>query len=159
MVKAGRRLLAVFNIRKYLKIGDFFIKVAGITQNIKNNVAIFMSPQPPILTVEANVGLLGKAEIAVQTRAPGTVAARDQAYGQVLDDVHTLLNYVQDLADAAADEQAAVTIIQTSGFDVKVNGVRVKAPLEAKNSSVSGTVKLTAKVLVAQHGLKYFSGT
>ncbi len=145
MAKAAKRPLAVFNIKKYLQIGAFLLKVIGIVQNIKNNAGMYATPKPPILTVEGHLDELKDAEIAVQTRAPGSAQARDEKYDQVLDDVHTLQNYVQDLADEAVDTQAAITVITTSGFDLKVNGVRVKPVLSAKNTVLPGVAKLIAK--------------
>ncbi len=150
MAKSGKRPLVVFNIKKLRKLGDFLFKVLGIKQNIELNPTMFATPNPPMGTIETHVEELVEAEEKVLTRAPGSVASRDEKYDQVLDDVHTLQGYVQELADESADEQSATTIITTSGFDLKINGVRVKPPLEAKNTKVSGTIKLIAKAAASR---------
>ena len=65
----------------------------------------------------------------------------------MLDNVHNLLNYVQNLADNAADEDDAKTIIISSGFDLKSKGSRVKPDFEVRNGAVSGTIELITKSL------------
>ena len=145
MSKQAKRPLAVFLLSKVRKIGDFILKVISITQDIDANPGIFVTPVPATSQVTSDIGDLAKAEGKVLTKAPGSAAARDVAYSKVMDDVNGLLAYVQILADKAADEQASIAIIQASGFSVKVNGVRVKAPLTAKNGKVSGTIDLAAK--------------
>jgi len=145
MAKSSKRPLAVLKLTKYLKIGDFLLWVAGIIQNIKNNPLVFVTPNPSITIMETNLAELEKAEVKVKSRAPGASAARDVIYSEVVDDMRALLSYVQNLADDSADEQTAIAIIEASGFDLKVNGSKAKAPLSVKNTENSGTIKLTAK--------------
>ncbi|MFI5220351.1 MAG: fibronectin type III domain-containing protein [Bacteroidia bacterium] len=145
MAKSSKRPLAVFPINKLRRIGDFILRVRTIVLNIGNNAVIFATPAPPLATVTTGVSGLQIAETTAQTRVTGSAAARDLKYDIVLDDVHGLQGYVQNLADFAADEATAISIIQASGFDLKNHGVHVKPPLAAKHGSAEGDVLLVAK--------------
>lgn len=147
MANSSKRPLAVFQTNKVRKIGDFVIKVMGIKTDIASDPARFATPNPPLAVLQADLDTLGTAQARAQTRVAGSAADRDVAYDRVVDDVNVLLGYVQQLADNAADEQAAIAIIQASGFDLKNKGVRVKPPLSAQNTTTSGTVKLIAKAV------------
>ena len=144
MAKSSKRPIAVFLINKTRRIGDFIIKVRGILTSIGDNAPIFSTPVPTIASVNVHLDELDAAEAKAQTRARGTAAARNLQYELVLQDVRDLMSYVQKLADSSADESTAIAIIQSSGFSLKVNGVYIKPPLEAKNGNVSGTILLRA---------------
>lgn len=144
MANLQKRPVAILQVRKYRKIGDFILKVRTLIVNITNNALLFVTPLPKPVDVTADTDALEAAESIAQTRVVGSVADRDVKYDKVVDDVHTWLNYVQTLADNAADEATSVLIIESSGFDLKKKGVRVKAPMEVKQGDVSGSVKLTA---------------
>jgi len=159
MAKSNKRPIAVLNILKLRKIGDFIAKMRGISLNMANNVAIFTTPNPDLATFDANIDALEAAEAATETRTRGSVQARDQAYDLMLDNVHSELNYVQDLADAAADVDDALEVIALSGFDLKNHGVRVKPDFEAKNTELSGTVELAAKALGPRTAYEWFMST
>lgn len=145
MAKSEKRPLAVFLTQSYRRIGDFIVKARAIVAAIGSNSGIFTTPDPPLATVTTNIDNLEAAESVAQSRTLGSAAARDEKYNLVLDNVRGIQGYVQKLADNAANEGTAITIIQSSGFGLRVNGVRVKPPLEARNTKVSGTVKLIAK--------------
>ena len=145
MAKSSKRPLAILSISKLRKIGNFILRIRTIVLNIENSPLIFVTPVPPVATVKTDVDNLESAEVTAQTRVPGSAAIRDQKYDIVLDDVHDMQGYVQSLADNAADEAAAITIIEASGFDLKNQGVRVKPPLAVKPGDTDGEVKLVAK--------------
>ncbi|MFI5218747.1 MAG: hypothetical protein ACHQNT_04595 [Bacteroidia bacterium] len=145
MAKSGKRPLAVFLTRNYRKIGDFIIKAKAIVLDITNSPGFFVTPDPPLATVTADIGKLEDAETTAQTRVVGSAAARDLEYDNVLEHIHGLLGYVQKLADKAADEAAAIAIIQASGYSLKVNGIFVKPPLSVKQAFATGEVILRAK--------------
>lgn len=145
MTTSQKRPVAILQAKRYRKIGDFILKVRTLIVNISNNVALFATPLPTTMDVGKHTDDLETAEAVAKTRLTGSVADRDLKYDVVLDDVHNWINYVQTLADNAVDEATAVLIIESSGFDLKKKGVRVKAPLEAKQGDVSGSVKLTAR--------------
>ena len=81
----------------------------------------------------------------VKTRVVGSKAARDVKYDASYKDLSSSVNYVQDTADLAPDAAAAIAIIEAAGLNVKVNGSRMKAPIEARNTTDEGVVKLIAK--------------
>lgn len=145
MAKPAKRPVAVFHISKLGRLGDFMQKVTAITQNVDANDTIFVNPLPTPSDIQSKLTDLKKAEDKVATRAAGAAAARDVAYNVVVDQMWALLAYVQRLADSAADEQEAEAIILASGFSLKGNTPRIKAPIAAKNLPVSGSVELTAK--------------
>jgi hypothetical protein len=146
MAKAKRRPVAVFLISKFRKIGDFIIEMKAIVHNILTDPnGYFTTPVPATTVVDGDITELEKAQTLAKTRAAGTAAARDLKYDIVIGDKNKWLFYVQGLADASADEATAISIIQASGFNVRVNGKITKAPLAAKNGPVTGEVKLIAK--------------
>lgn len=147
MTSSNKRPLVVLNIQLLRKINDFIAKMRGISLNMANNVAVFATPSPSLATFNTNIDDLEDAEAATETRLRGSVQARDQAYDLVLDNVHNLLNYVQNLADNAADVDDALEIIALSGFDLKNQGVRVKSDFEVRNAALSGSVELIAKAV------------
>lgn len=88
---------------------------------------------------------LETANTLAKTRVVGSASARDLKYDVVWDDVHGYQGYVQKLADDAADEATAISIIQASGFDLKNHGIRVKPLLAAKQGNTDGEILLFAK--------------
>jgi hypothetical protein len=145
MAKSNRRPLAVVKLRLIRKMGDFILAMRTYVLNIGNNTTIFATPAPALSGVTTDITALETAETLAKTRVQGAAAARDVKYDAALDDLNGLLGYVQNLADTSADEATAISIIQAAGFNVKNRGVRVKAPLSAKQGDISGSVKLAAK--------------
>ena len=149
MSKTNRRPLAVLIMVRIARMGDFIIKARSIVQNMTNNATYFPTPSPPLATVTTDIAKLETAETAAQSRTVGAVAARNLTYATVLTDLRNLLCYVQVRADLAGNEAAAISIIQASGFDVKVNGVKIKPPIAAKSMG-TGIIRLTAKAAVGR---------
>lgn len=147
MAKNPKRPLAVFLLSKYRRIGSFILRMRTIVLNITNNAAIFVTPSPALVDVTKNIDDLEKAEAIAGTRVAGSVATRDLAYATVLEDTHGLQAYVQTLADNSPDEETAISIIESSGFDLRNHGVRVKAPLSATPGTESQTINLVAKAV------------
>lgn len=145
MATSNKRPLAVLNIKLLRKINDFIAKMRGISLNMANNVAVFTTPSPSLATFNTNIDALEDAEAVVKTGVRGSVEDRNKKYDLVLDNVHSEMNYVQDLADAAADVDDALAIIAKSGFDIKGHSARLKPDFTAVNLEVSGTVELVAK--------------
>ena len=145
MAKSARRPVAVLVLRRLGKLGDFIFKAKEIVDNITQHSGMYDNPVPLPGSVSGSISDLEKAQLRVNKREAGSVAARDQAYTKVLEGVRGLQSYVQNLADNAADEEEAVIFITTAGFSVKMTNGRNKAPLEARNGKVSGSVFLQAK--------------
>ncbi|MBK7854862.1 MAG: hypothetical protein IPJ79_08110 [Bacteroidetes bacterium] len=126
MATANKRPLAVLNVKRYRRIGDFILKVRTVILNITNNSALFTTPAPTIIVVTDNLQKLEDAEATAQTRVAGSVAERNINYDLVLENIRNWIIYVQTLANNAPDEPEAIHIIESAGFDVKKRGVRVK---------------------------------
>lgn len=154
---SNKRPIAVLPTRLLRKIGEYILYVRMIILNIGNNPLIFVTPTPPLVDATTHVDDLEAAEAVAATRVTGSAAARDLKYDIVQDDLHGLLNYVQNLADKSADEPTAISIINTSGFSLKNRGVRVKPDLVAENGAVSGSVKLTAKAAAVRASYQWQS--
>lgn len=145
MAKSNKRPIAVLHIALLKVLAIFIAKMRTISLNMANNVALYPSPTPSLATFDANIDALEVAEAKASTHVTGSAALRDQAYDLVLDNVHGLENYVQDLADNAADVDDAIALILNSGFDLKSQGAFVKPDFEVINTKISGVVELVAK--------------
>jgi hypothetical protein len=86
---------------------------------------------------------LTTAETATQTRAIGTVAARNAARTALLSQLHTVRAFVQAAADA--DPAHAEAMITSCGMAVRKATPRSKAPFVARQGATSGVVQLVAK--------------
>src|SRR3569832_312221 len=145
MAKQSKRPIAVVVKRTVRRIGNFITFVRGLVQNIGDNPTIFTAPDPTLAVVSSDTDDLEAAEAKVKTRTNGTAALRNIKYDIVWDDVNGLVGYVQRLADTAADEATAISIIQAAGLVVKNRGVRVKPLFAVKQLAASGSLKLVAK--------------
>jgi len=142
--------MAVFPINKLKKIGDFILRIRAIVLNIVNNPTFFVTPNPTVASINTNIAALETGETLAKTRVTGSTSARNLKYDVLLKSLHGLQNYVQTLADNAADEHTSIAIITASGFDLKNKGARVKPDLEARNGNVSGSIDLIAKSAAAR---------
>lgn len=131
------------------RIGDQIIKFQFIHEELDGNIW-FPSPVPTLATYLANINDLIAKETAAKTKTPGAVAARDAALKVVVGNTHSLMAYVQSIADNNTTD--AETIIKSGGFDVKKVGQIDKQDFTVKNGEVSGTVILTAKGINDEDG-------
>jgi len=151
-MKSNKRPLAILRMQTIRAIGKFILKAKTIVLNIGNHTTIFVTPDPTLAIVTTDIGALETAEAVAETRVTGSAAARNAKYDIVLNDLRDLLGYVQKIADDAGDENAAIAIIQASGFDLKNHGVRVKPDLEVKQGPASGEVRMIAKAAPKAEG-------
>jgi hypothetical protein len=93
--------------------------------------------------VSASLDALDAAETATQTRAKGTVEARDGARTTVVSALHDLKAYVQQVSDA--DRPNAEKIITSALMSVRRPPTHTKNDLVAKPGAVSGSVHLVAR--------------
>lgn len=112
--------------------------IAALTGN-----AHFPNPNPPLATLNAGLAALVAAETATQTRAKGTVPARNAALAQLLSDVQMAKAYVQQVADANPEQAEA--IITSAGMTVRKTTTRAKPTFVARQGTTSGSVKLAAR--------------
>lgn len=115
--------------------------VAALTGN-----AWFPSPTPSLATVSSLLTTLDGTETAVtQTRAKGTVQARNVARAAVVTALHQLKSYVQTVCDANPEQASA--IIASAGMAVRKTAARTKADFAVEAGPVSGSVKLVARAV------------
>ncbi len=143
-MKSNKRPLAIIRRKEVSRITSFIQFIKTIVLNISNNPLIFVTPNPALVDVSANIVKLELAETKAQTRVTGAAGARDVAYNISLDDLLALMAYVQLLADSKTDEIEAIAVIEASGFGLKNKGVRIKPPLSVKQLNTD-TVRLAAK--------------
>ncbi|MBP7498002.1 MAG: hypothetical protein KA792_10100 [Bacteroidales bacterium] len=150
MAKSQLRPIVVLKITSLRILGNFILKMHGIYANMTLNAALFPNPPVALATFLTNIEALEEAEQKVKTKLKGSAETRNQAYDLVLDNVHNLQNYVQSLADNAAEYDDALNIIARSGFDVKGRGVREKPDFYVKNGEVSGEILLYSKAAASR---------
>src|SRR4051812_21472650 len=155
MATAKRRVVVVFNIAKFRRLGDFRYKVTGIAGDLAANSTIFTTLVPTIIVFNGHVAAMDAAQAQVVQRIVGAKAVRNAAYTVVADDVRSWLRYVQGLIDLAPSEEEALIIATSSGFDVKVNGVFEKPALTVKATINPTTVKLVAKAVPGKKRASY----
>ena len=144
MAKLKKRVTVVLSLTRYNRLGDFRYKVVGVSADIAANPTLFATPLPTVATVDTNIGLMDDGQALVEQRKPGGVDARDAAYNVVVDNVRTWLRYVQNLIDAEPDPIQQMLIANSSGFDIRVNGVYIKPPLRIIPLETPGQLKLLA---------------
>jgi hypothetical protein len=105
--------------------------------------AHFPTPNPPLTALNASITALVTTETATQTRAKGTVPARNAARAQLISDLQALKAYVQQVADANPDQ--AETIIASAGLTVRKTPSLAKPAFVARAGATSGSVKLAAR--------------
>jgi hypothetical protein len=115
----------------------------GIVTAMTGN-AYFTTPAPtPALTVvTGHIQLLSAALSAANTRAQGTVEARDTALTVVVSDMHQLKAYVQGISDANRAKAAA--IITSAGMGIIIRSPGQKQTFALELGRISGQVHLYA---------------
>lgn len=144
MAKDKKRAMAVFNISKLRRLGDFREKVELILADIGGNTTLFPTPSPTVAIVNGHISNLADAQVLVGQRVPGSVAVRNEAYSVVVTDIRNWQRYVQGLADVATFEQAVI-LITSAGFDLRVNGVYIKPDLRIMLTVNPNVIRLIAK--------------
>jgi len=117
----------------------------AIVQAMTNSKTTFPSPVPPLAQVTSDIAALVVAETATKARTKGMVPVRDDKRKTLINDLHQLEAYVQQLANALTPEQA-VALILSAGMSVRKKGSHNKSDLVAKPHA-SGSVQLVAKAI------------
>ena len=125
-------------------IGNFIANSNTLVYMLQHGT-YFTAPPVTYITANALIANLQVAETLARTGVTGSAAARDLVYQGVLTNNRNFMIYVQTLADAAGSKTQAIAIISASGFGLKVEGIRIKAPLTAELTLVSGQVSLNSK--------------
>jgi len=141
-LKIPPRIFAV--IKPSTSVPHLIAQAKTIVSEIVANPSIFVSPNPPIATMNSLIGAAEAAQSNALTRAVGMVAIRDAKVRELTDGLHTCRGYVEGLANL--DPATATATIQASGFQVRKPAAhRNKPELEARQGAVSGTVLIIAK--------------
>jgi hypothetical protein len=122
----------------------------AILQALTGNNA-FPTPDPPLLTIQAAITDLENAEAAVQTRAKGAVATRNEKRAALVALLQQLKGFVQKIADG--DREHALALIQSAGMHAKKVPARPKRVFAVSHGKVSGSAALVTAS--AGHGAAY----
>lgn len=133
------RVLAVLNLPEH--VADQ-IKQGEAVQSALNNNPNFPLPDPIIAAFITALGKYSAAETTAQTRAKGTIAARNAAKVVYVGAAHALKARIQQVADANPDQAEA--IITSTTLAVKKSPNRQRQGFVAKYGDTSGTVRVTA---------------
>jgi hypothetical protein len=134
------RVIAASNLPPHvpdqIKFGD------GVQSGLNNNPH-FPLPDSIIAAFIAALGNYSATVTAAQTRAKGTIAARNAAKVVFVGALHALLARVQQVADA--NPENAEAIITSTNLSVRKVAIRQKQTFEVKPGTVSGAVHVTAQ--------------
>jgi hypothetical protein len=140
MAPTTNRIICVLklplNVPAFLKLGNSI--VTAMTNNPH-----FTASAAQVTAAGAILTKLDAAETATQTRAKGTVQARNTARADAVSALHGLKAIVQVAADASPED--AETIIVSAGMQAKKPPVHVKADFQAKPGATSGSATLTVR--------------
>lgn len=143
---ATKRAIAVF--RAPTKIEKFIFKVRALIINLLLNPGYFAAIVPLPATVTTNVDGLELKQGKVVAKIVGAASLRNIVFALVKTNINDLVAAIQSLADNSANLATAIAIIQAAGLEVKVNGVRIKAPFAAKcRAGFSGVAFLVMKAV------------
>ena len=124
-------------------ISAFIVFANAIVLAMLEN-ANFESLGEKITQVSSDLKILENLEAACNTKPPtASVSARNAALVTVQNELRTLRNDVQNIADA--DPLNAQTIIESSGMSVKKGAIHGKQQNTAEDGVVEGSVDLTAE--------------
>jgi|SRR5579883_518144 len=129
-------------------------KGRGIVQAMTAN-PLFPAPTPPLATVSTSLDALVAAEQATETRAKGTVETRDAALATVLEQLHALKAYVQQVCDA--DKENADKIAASASMSTRRTPVQKKPEFAVTSGPVSGSVHLVARASGRRAGYEWES--
>jgi hypothetical protein len=135
------RIIAVLNLPEHvpdqIKYGE------AVSAALVSN-PWFPLPDAIITAFDDGLAKYSTTATAAQTRAKGTVAARNAAQVVYIGALHALKGRIQQVADANPEQ--AETIIKSTTLSVKKTTLRQKQALAAKYGATSGTVHVTAPV-------------
>jgi hypothetical protein len=137
---AIHRVLAVLNLPPHIPDQ---LKFGEAVQAALSNNPHFPLPDPIITSFTNALGNYSTTETASQTRAKGTIAARNAAKVVFTSAIHTLKARVQQVADATPEQAEA--IITSTTLAVKKQTPRQKQSFAVRPGATSGAVEVVAK--------------
>jgi hypothetical protein len=135
--------IAVLKLAKPAQAVSAYAKT--ILAGLGDHPSIFVTPNPSLATLKADIDALDAAETQALSRTKGAVEARNAKLSVVVNDIHVARTYVNQLA--AADSTNAAAIISAAGFAIRKPSVQHKQLLAAKQGPVPGAVVLMAKAV------------
>jgi hypothetical protein len=132
-------------------VSDVLSRGTAIVTAMSANAGVFKAPTPALSVVTTHLDALSAAEAALKTRT-GTREDRDTALQLVIEDLHQLHAYVQQLANASPSE--AANIAADASMSVRKSTTRHKSDL-ATSQKVSGIVNVTAKAAVGARAYEW----
>lgn len=139
------RALAVLNLPRHVPDQ---IKFGQTLQAALASNPHFPLPDPIITAFIAALGNYDAAETTAQTRAKGTIAARNAARVVYVGAIHALKARIQQVADANVDQAEA--IIASTSLAVKKVAIRQKQSFQVRQGATSGTVHVITKAAAAR---------
>jgi hypothetical protein len=134
------RVLAALNMPT--TIADELKYGASVQAGVTNNPH-FPMPDPVISAFFDALAKYSAAETAAQTRAKGTIPARNAARVVFLGAIHALKARIQSVADATPEQAEA--IITSTTLATKKTTIRQKQTFSLEYGSTSGTIHVIAK--------------
>jgi hypothetical protein len=139
----------IHRARAVMKIkGSNTVSVTGRANSMCSGIAahpaLFVTPDVPVTTIQAQIVVVNNAEIVAATRAKGAAAARNVQRTLLVGLLEKTLTYVQGIADNCPSQEQAVAAIQAAGCVVAGVGGQVKPILAAKQGPEAGAVILAA---------------
>ena len=122
-------------------VAALVVYVQGVLAAMTSNPH-FPTPTPALTAVAAALAALQQAEVAAQARTKGAVLVRNDRKGTLVTLLQQLRAYVQAIADADAENGAA--IIGSSGFPLRKMPVHKPRILAVKPGTMSGSVEVIA---------------
>ena len=119
------------------------IKYGEHLQSRLSNNPHFPLPDPVLAAFDGALVNYSATETLAQTRAKGTIPARNAARVVYIGAAHAMVARVQQVADASPEQAEA--IITSTGLAVKKKTIRQKQNFVVKYGATSGTVHVIAK--------------
>ena len=147
MAKSLKRPLAVFPMNKLKKLSEFIARIRVILLMMGADLTTYGAVAPPLAVAGKHTDELVDGKTLSDTKVKGSGAKRNLLYDVVVQDKIDVMAFVQNLADKSLNATTALDIILNAGFDAKVNGKHVKAPLTPKYGELSGEILLVGTAL------------
>jgi hypothetical protein len=125
------------------KVADLLVFGQKVHDQMGANALSLPSPNPPLATLQGQIGDLTTKEALAKTRAAGAVEDRDQARLVLMGGLKQEAAYVEVLCNESPEK--APVLVQDAGFVLRRTTPHAKPPLAVKPATVSGSVDLVAK--------------
>jgi hypothetical protein len=125
-------------------VNGLLIRAQSIVTALEDNVATFPSPSPALAVVKQHTADLSAAETATKTRAMGTVQDRNDTRALLIQDLHQIQAYVQQIVSATPAHAAEIAAMAM--MSLRKPRSYQKSDLTVKQI-VSGLVRLMGRAV------------